>query len=335
MKKVLIIFGGNSSEHYVSCKSAKSIIKNIDRRFFSYEVVGIDFDNNWYKFNDNLKYLEKGNWKEANILKIDNIVDYIKEFDVVFPITHGTNGEDGKLQGMLELFDIPFVGCNTISSAIGMDKAISKLILEKLDIPVVPYIIIKDNYNVEDILNQFSLPLIVKPANGGSSIGISMVSKKGELIKAIKEAKKYDDKIIIEKFIKVRELEVAILEDKNNLICSNPGEINSANEFYDYDAKYVNDNSYTLLPSDIPSEVIDRIKGYACRLFHTISCSNYARVDFFYDDDTKDVFLNEINTIPGFTTISMFPKLMENEKISYTDLITILINNAQIKKKGL
>lgn len=328
MKKVLILFGGNSSEHYVSCKSCKSIIENIDEKLFSYEVVGIDFDGSWYLFNDDLSYLENGNWKEADVTIIENVFNYVKRFDTVFPIIHGSYGEDGKLQGMLDVLGVKYCSCNTISSAIGMDKAITKLILERLNIPVVPYTVITDNYNVDDILNELSLPLIVKPANGGSSIGISMVNKKRKLIKAIKEAKKYDDKILIEKFIKARELEVAVLEDEDGLICSNPGEIKSANEFYDYDVKYINNKSYTVLPSDIPNEVIDKIKNYACNLFCTIGCSNYARVDFFYDDNTRNVFLNEINTIPGFTNISMFPKLMENEGISYTDLITKIINNA-------
>ena len=260
IKKVLIIFGGNSSEHYVSCKSAKSIIENIDKKLFKYEAVGIDFDNTWYKFSDNLDYLENGNWKEANILKVDNIVSFIKEFDVVFPITHGTSGEDGRLQGMLELFDIPFVGCKTLASSIGMDKGMSKVIFDSLNIDQVPYVVIGDDYKINNIMEKLNFPVIIKPANGGSSIGISKANDKKELIKAIKEAKKYDKKIIIEKFIKARELECSVLENKGNILCSNPGEIKSANEFYDYDAKYVNDSSYTTIPDDIPLDVVNKIK---------------------------------------------------------------------------
>ena len=173
IKKVLIIFGGNSSEHYVSCKSAKSIIENIDKKLFKYEAVGIDFDNTWYKFSDNLDYLENGNWKEANILKVDNIVSFIKEFDVVFPITHGTSGEDGRLQGMLELFDIPFVGCKTLASSIGMDKGMSKVIFDSLNIDQVPYVVIGDDYKINNIMEKLNFPVIIKPANGGSSIGTS------------------------------------------------------------------------------------------------------------------------------------------------------------------
>lgn len=328
MKKVLILFGGNSSEHYVSCKSAESIIENIDKKLFKVEVVGIDFDNTWYKFSDDLSYLKNGNWKEANILKIDNIIKYIKEFDVVFPITHGTNGEDGKLQGMLELFNIPFVGCKTLASGIGMDKGVSKVMFDKLGISQVPYLAINESYKINDIIEQIEFPVIVKPANGGSSIGINKANDKKELVRAIKEAKKYDKKIIIEKFIKARELEVAVLENNGNILCSNPGEIKSANEFYDYDAKYVNSKSTTIIPDDIPLSIVDKIKEYAKKIFKGLNCNGYARVDFFYDEKSEEIYINEINTIPGFTSISMYPKLIESIGINYTDLITILINNS-------
>lgn len=312
----------------MSCKSAKSIIQNIDKRMFNYEVAGITHDNKWYKFNDDLSYLDYGDWQESNVLEIDNIISYLKTFDVVFPINHGTNGEDGKLQGMLELFDIKFVGCDTLSSAIGMDKAVSKIVFENLNIPQVPYLIIKEKQKIEDIINELGFPLIIKPANGGSSIGISKASSKRELIKGIKEAKKYDKKVVVEKFVKARELEVAVLEDDKNLICSSPGEINSANEFYDYDAKYVNEKSYTTIPDDLPIDIVRRIKEYAIKIFIGLECKGYARIDFFYDEENNEVYINEINTLPGFTSISMYPKLMESEGISYKDLITILINNA-------
>lgn len=328
IKKVLILFGGKSTEHYVSCKSCKSIIENIDKKLFEYEVVGIDFDNTWYKFSDDLSYLEKGNWKDANILKIDNIIKYLKEFDVVFPITHGNNAEDGKLQGLLELFNVKFVGCKTLSSSIGMDKVISKVIFDSLNINQVPYLVINEEYSISDIIKKLQFPVIVKPANGGSSIGISKADNKKELIKAIKEAKKYDDKVIIEKFIIARELECAVLENKKDIICSNPGEIKSANEFYDYDAKYVNETSYTTIPNDLKEDVVNKIKDYSKKIFKTLNCSGYARIDFFYDEENEKIYINEINTIPGFTSISMYPKLIESIGITYTDLITILINAA-------
>ena len=328
MKKVLVIFGGNSYEHYVSCKSAKSIVENMDQKLFNYELVGIHFDNKWYQFNDELSYLENGRWRDANVHLIDNIVEYIKQFDVVFPMIHGYSGEDGKLQGMLELFDIPFVGCHTLSSAIGMDKEMAKILFEHLGIPQVPYLVLDEENEVEKLLG---FPVIVKPANGGSSIGIAKADNKRQLKKAIKEAKKYDAKIIIEKYIDARELECAILEKKGHIICSNLGEIKSANELYDYNAKYVNEESYTTIPNDLKESVVKQIKKYAERVFLGLNCSGYARIDFFYDEENEAIYINEINTIPGFTSISMYPKLMEHEGVSYKELITILINHAIAK----
>lgn len=328
IKKVLILFGGASTEHYISCISAKGIYQNIDKKLFDVKTVGIDFNGDWYLFNDDLSYLENRNWKESKITKIDNIPNYLKNFDVIFPITHGTIGEDGKLQGMLDLFDIKYVGCDTLSSAICMDKGIFKILVDGLGLRQVPYLIINDGNKVNDIVEKIDFPIIVKPANGGSSIGINKANNKKELIKAIKEAKKYDKKVVIEKFIKARELEVAVLQNGKKLICSLPGEINSANEFYDYDAKYANEKSYTTIPDDLSEEVIDKLKEHAVSLFTNLGLKGYARIDFFYGEETNEIYINEVNTIPGFTSISMYPKLMENEGISYTDLITILVNNA-------
>lgn len=328
IKKVLILFGGNSSEHYISCKSCVSVLKNIDRKKYDIEVAGISKNNIWYKFSDDLFYLEDGSWKDSNILEIDNIINYLRKFDVVFPVMHGTNAEDGRMQGFLDLFDIKYVGCKTLSSALLMDKAITKLILKSLDIPSVPFKVIKDNYEICDLIENIKFPMIVKPSNGGSSIGISKVNNKKELIKAIKLAKKYDDKLLVEKFISARELEVAVLKDNKNIICSNPGEIKSANEFYDYDAKYDNKDSYTLIPNDLPEDILKKIKEYSLRLFKSLDCFGLSRIDFFYDEENNALYLNEANTMPGFTTISMYPKLIESIGIEYKDLISILIDNS-------
>lgn len=328
IKKVLILFGGNSSEHYISCKSCVSVLKNIDRKKYDIEVAGISKNNIWYKFSDDLFYLEDGSWKDSNILEIDNIINYLRKFDVVFSVMHGTNAEDGRMQGFLDLFDIKYVGCKTLSSALLMDKAITKLILKSLDIPSVPFKVIKDNYEICDLIENIKFPMIVKPSNGGSSIGISKVNNKKELIKAIKLAKKYDDKLLVEKFINARELEVAVLKDNKNIICSNPGEIKSANEFYDYDAKYDNKDSYTLIPNDLPEDILKKIKEYSLRLFKSLDCFGLSRIDFFYDEENNALYLNEANTMPGFTTISMYPKLIESIGIEYKDLISILIDNS-------
>ena len=328
IKKVLILFGGNSTEHYISCLSCKSVIENVDKKSFDVKVVGIDFDNEWYLFDDDLSYLSNRNWKESKIIKIDNIIKYIKNFDVIFPIVHGNTTEDGKLQGMFDLFNIKYVGSNTLSSAVCMDKGIFKILIDGLGLKQVPYIVINDNYKINGIVEKISFPLIVKPANGGSSIGINKANNKKELITAIKEAKKYDKKVIIEKFIKARELEVAILKYSKKIICSSPGEINSANDFYDYDAKYANEKSYPTIPDDLKKGVVDKLKQYAINIFNNLDLNGYARIDFFYDEEKEEIYINEVNTIPGFTSISMYPKLMKHEGIDYANLITILINNA-------
>ena len=326
MKKVLILFGGNSTEHFVSCKSAKSIVENIDTKLFSYELAGISLDNEWYKFNDDLSLLESGKWLSGKVFKIDNIVEYLRRFDVVFPITHGNNGEDGKLQGFLDLFDIRYVGSKTTGSVVGFDKSLSKLVFSYLNIPQVPYMVVDDDYSIKNIINKLGFPMIVKPCCGGSSIGINKANNKKELLRAIKNSFKYDNKIIIEKFITCRELECAVLGNKD-LIISDLGEIKSCNSFYDYDAKYVQ-KSETTIPNDLSIDVTDKIKEYACKIFRYMHIKDYARIDFFYDVSNDSIYVNEINTIPGFNTISMFPKLIENEGIDYKDLISILINNS-------
>lgn len=325
IKKVLIIFGGNSSEHIISCKSAKSIALNIDNALFNYKLVGIDFSNTWYQYEDDINYIDY-HWTYRKIKKVGNIIDYLKEFDVIFPIIHGTNGEDGKLQGLFDMFNIKYVGCDTLTSSILMDKDISKLIFKSLGINQVPSITINDSYDIKSIINNLSFPIIVKPSNGGSSIGINQVYNKKELKKAIKEALKYDSKIIIEKYLKVRELEIAILKTNKETVISKPGEIKSANEFYDYNAKYENNKSYTYIPNDLDDGVLKIINDYCKLLIDKLNIKGLSRIDFFLDKD-NNVYLNEINTIPGFTDISMYPKLIENSGINYKDLITKIINN--------
>ena len=324
MTKVLIIFGGNSPEHDISCMSAKSVINNIDLKLFDIKVCGISKDNIWYEYNDKYENLDKS-WLNKNIKKIDNIIEFLKQFDVVFPLIHGSNGEDGKLQGLFDLFDIKYVGSKTLTSSIGMDKEMSKILFEHLNIKQVPYIVINDDYDLRDIEEQVNFPVIVKPANGGSSIGIKRANNKKELKKAINEALKYDKKVIIEEFIKARELEIAILKDKNKVIISDIGEIVPSNDFYDFKAKYKS-NSKLIIPATINEETKNKIIDYAIKIFKNINAENYSRIDFFLENN--EIYINEINTIPGFTEISMYPKLMVNMGITYKDLITKLIKNA-------
>lgn len=325
MLKVLLIFGGNSTENEISRKSAKSIIQNIDEDKYSLTSVYINKFNKWYYFND-LINIDNDSWIKDN-LEIKNIIEFINKFDIVFPIIHGQNGEDGKLQGMLELFNVPFVGCKTTSSAIGMDKAFSKMIFSYLNIKQTPFIIINsNNYNYLKIIKKLKFPMIVKPANGGSSIGITKAKNNIELIKAIKIAAKYDKKIIIEEFIKARELECAVLQTKNKLITS-IGEILNNNKFYDYNSKYINETKTTTKPI-ISKKLKKKIEDISKKVFTFLDCKGLSRIDFLYDETNDILYLNEINTLPGFTEISMFPKLLISENITYKNLISIIIENS-------
>lgn len=321
MKKVLLLFGGNSFEHEVSCNSAKSILKNYDKTKFQFIPVLIDKNNEWYIYTGDPNSIT--DIDKTGLIKIDNIINYLKKYDIIFPIIHGYGGEDGKLQGMLELFNIKYVGCNTLTSAIGMDKEISKILFTHLGIPVVPYMVIENTKNINEIERFFKYPIIIKPCNCGSSIGLSLANNKKELKEGIIEALKYDNKVLIEKYIKGRELECAILEHKG-LIISDIGEILNENKIYDYNAKYIKKID-TTIPTDIPKEIKKQIQYYSKKVFKFLKCKNLTRIDFFYDEKSNKVYLNEINTLPGFTEISMYPKLIMNKKISYKDLITYLI----------
>lgn len=328
MKKVLLLFGGNSPEHHISCLSAKTIIENIDLTKYNLTTVGIDKNNNFYIFNDKLSYLKNNNWLQSeSIVLIPNIINYLLQFDIVFPITHGGTGEDGKLQGLLDFFKIKYVGCQTLTSAVLMNKKVAKLIFKQLNIPQIPYLAITyPKYSIKKIIETLGFPLIIKPANGGSSIGINKANNKKELITAIEIARNYDNTIIIEKFIKARELECSVLEEKKRII-STIGEIIPANEFYDYQAKYEDNKSKIIIPAKLPRKVITTIKNYTKKAFIEIDGKGYARVDYLYDEDNNQIYLNEINTIPGFTEISMFSQLLKFDGINLTNVITILLEN--------
>ena len=331
MKKIKlgIIYGGLSTEHEVSINSAKSIIDNIDKDKYEIYKIYIDKKGNWYK-EDN---------------KIDNVFDYLRNLDVIFPILHGLYGEDGTIEGLFELLGVPYVGCNVLSSSICMDKIYTKMILDKIGIDTAKYIYVKkvkDKYiyinntfeekelSLEEISllveDSLSFPVFVKPSRSGSSIGINKAHNKEELIKYIKYASGFDSKILIEENIIGRELECAILG--NALVEASPiGEILPKGEFYSYNAKYI-DDSETLIPNDIDKIVYDKIRSIAVKAYKALDCRGLSRVDFFLEKDTNRIILNEINTMPGFTTISMYPKLWESIGISYKELLDKLINLA-------
>ena len=320
MKSVLILFGGNSSEHEISCKSALNVIDNIDIDLFNLYIIGIDKNGNWIECNkDNII---KKDW--YNLKPIDNIKDYFKKIDIVFPIMHGKFGEDGKIQGMLDLFNIKYVGCKSVASMIGMDKNLSKIFFKSINIPQIPYL--KYDNNIEEI-EKLGYPLIVKPCNGGSSIGISKANNKKELKKAIKFAGIYDKNIIVEKFITAKEFECAVLEDKK-IVVSNVGEIKYNNDFYDYEDKYIN-KVELIIPANMEEELREKIRFYSKKVFTELNCNGMCRVDFLYDNENNKLYLNEINTIPGFTDISMYPMLLKDSGYSYKKLIKALILNAK------
>ncbi len=322
MKKILVLFGGNSYEYYISCLSAKTILENIDRKKYHVTAVGITKDNNWYIYNDNLELLTK-DWTKGKITKITNITDYLKQFDKVFPIMHGNPLENGNLQGMLNILNIKYVGTDLLGSIIGYDKDLTKIICEKHNIPQVPYITLHDNKPLKKIAIDY--PVIIKPAKCGSSIGINIASNLKELNNYIKEAFKYDNKVIIEKFIKARELECAVLEDKK-LHVSPVGEIKSANTFYDYEAKYEKDSDL-LIPAPITKELTKQIQDLSLKIFKVLELKNLSRIDFLYDYNNDTLYFNEVNTMPGFTNISMYPLLFKEKGIPIKDLITKLIEN--------
>ena len=322
MKKILVLFGGNSFEHYISCLSAKTVLENIDRKRYDVTAAGITKDNNWYIFNDKLDILTK-DFTKGKVTKIDNVIAFLREFDKVFPIMHGNPIENGNLQGLFNMFDIKYVGTDLLGSIIGYDKDITKNICEKYDIPQVPYITITENKPIKKI--DIPFPVIIKPAKCGSSIGINTANNIKELNKCIKDAFKYDNKVIIEKFIKSRELECAVLEDKK-LKVSTVGEIKSANTFYDYEAKYEKD-SELLIPAPIDKKIIKEIQDLALKIFKILELKDLSRIDFLYDYNNEVLYFNEVNTMPGFTKISMYPMLFKEQGIEIKELITKLIEN--------
>lgn len=348
---VLVIGGGVSPEHTVSVVSSSSVAKNLDREKYNVHVVGIGKEKGeWRYYGDTKFYTDKGTidshvlndkgWKPVVISPgTDDVFMYMDgeqlisfDVDVVFPVVHGENCEDGTLQGLIEDLGFPIVGCNTLSSALCMDKDLTKIIAKYNSIPVVPWLSYtkRDKLDVEHIVKELGLPLFVKPSAAGSSVGISKVKDKTEIKKAVEEAFKYSDLVIIEKGINAKEIEFAVLGKwDRDVKVSIPGEIVPLREFYTYEAKYVDAKGADLLvPADIDEATKAKIAAYARNVFKVLRCSGMSRTDFFVDRDTKAIYFNEINTIPGFTTISMYPRLWNESGLSYSKLLDELITIA-------
>ena len=351
MKKIKlgVIFGGVSSEHDISKVSGTSIISNLNKEKYDILPIYIDKNGNWYTYEkdiNDIQILDINSDISKDIKPILNIGEILKSLDVVFPVLHGLGGEDGSIQGMFELFNVPYVGCGILASSIGMDKAYTKIIFEKAGIKQAKYeyirkfnndyIYVDKEFNEEilsidevsqKINNNLKYPMFIKPSNSGSSVGINKATNIQELKSAIEYASKFDKKILIEEGIIGKEVECAVLGNEE-VISSCVGEIKPAEEFYTFDAKYKNQESKVLIPADISDKISDEIRKLAIKAFKAIDGKGLSRVDFFANEEKNEIYINEINTLPGFTTISMYPKLFEQVGIKYTDLLDKLINLA-------
>ena len=355
-----VVFGGKSGEHEVSIESAKSVIEALDRNKYDVMPIAIDKQGRWSAGERALRVLE-GGWAtlqaprtNGNVVTEENegddvftdsapeqglqtgqpsvIPEHVMEsIDVLFPVLHGSYGEDGTVQGMFELLNVPYVGAGVAASSVGMDKVLMKRMFAAVGLPQVDYVYCTRNEWETDpstvtkrVEERLGYPCFVKPANLGSSVGISKAKSQAELCKAIDLAAKYDRKIIIEQGVNVREVEVAVLGNDAPK-ASVPGEVIPSNEFYDYRAKYLDGESTLMIPAPISDELTEEIRRLAIQAYKAIDCSGLARVDFFVEQDTKRVLLNEINTMPGFTKFSMYPKLWEATGVAYSELIDKLL----------
>jgi len=337
--KIGVIFGGKSGEHDVSLMSASNVIEVMDKNKYDIVKIGITKIGKWMIYTGDVLNIKDGSWEkdEENLIYEFSLFDHpmITPIDVFFPILHGPNGEDGTVQGLLKIIGKPFVGCGVLASSVGMDKVYSKILFENAGIPIGNYMPLtiaqwnanRDEMNIK-IEEKLEYPFFVKPANMGSSVGISKVHNRDEMITGLEEAFTYDCKLILEKAIDCREVECAVLGNQNPK-ASVLGEIIPSQEFYDYQAKYTDgDKSVLIIPAKLDHDTTEKIRDYAVKAFTSINGRGLSRVDFFIEKGTDKIFINEINTLPGFTNISMYPKLWEKTGISYEELIEKLIQFA-------
>lgn len=351
MKKlsVCVLFGGISPEHEVSLRSAESVLNNMDAEKYNIFPVGITKEGDWILYGGNdYSEIPSGEWKNhpgnrraaispvrgQGLLSFEGDCVVRERIDVVFPVLHGENGEDGAMQGLLQMAGIPYVGPHVSASAVSMDKTLTKLVADNAGIPQADWLLVRDSdleCHMDAILNQleqkFSYPMFVKPAGTGSSVGVSKVANREDLSKALLGAGVYDTKILVEEFIHGREIEVAVMGNESP-VASVCGEIDSGAEFYDYDSKYITDTSTAYIPARIPEDVAEQVREAAVRVYSAIGCQGLSRVDFFVTYEENRVVFNEINTLPGFTSISMYPKLFGASGIPYDKLIDELLRLA-------
>jgi D-alanine-D-alanine ligase len=348
--RVAVIFGGQSGEHDVSLRSAQTVLAALDDDRFEAVPVGVTRDGQWLTGTDPMAQLTASSplfalegpaEPDSETLEIamsstsQNLpIGLGADIDVVFPVLHGPMGEDGTVQGLLELAGIPFVGSGVLGSALAMDKAMAKMVLQQHGIPQAPWLLVnrseweRDSGNIaEKIGNELGYPCFIKPANMGSSVGVTKVHNPTELGAAMDLAGRLDRRIVAEKGLRVRELEISVLGN-DNPVASVVGEVVSVNEFYDYSAKYVEEGSELLVPADIPDDVQREIQRVAVDAFIALDLAGLARADFFLDLDTGQVLLNEVNTMPGFTSISMYPRLWEASGVTLPELVERLLQLA-------
>lgn len=352
MIKLGVIFGGMSTEHDVSIASGTSVIQNLDKQKYKIYPIYIDQSGNWYEYIKPVNEITRLAVGEqiTEIMPISNVIEYLKGIDVAFPVLHGLYGEDGTIQGMLELLKIPYVGCRVLGSSICMDKVYTKMVFEKARIPQAKFIYIKaiqkegktvfqyvDNEfkeqelsisEIAKIINEtIHFPVFVKPSNSGSSVGVHKATNQQELQSALLDASIYDTKILLEEEIEGREVECAVLGNEE-VKATCVGEVLSAEDFYTFEAKYQNAASRTVIPAKIEEEKLKEIQTLAIKAFKAVDGKGLSRVDFFIRKSDNQVYINEINTMPGFTQISMYPQLWEASGLSYTKLLDELIRIA-------
>ena len=333
--RIGVLFGGRSGEHEVSLLSAQSVLAAIDQDRYHIIPIGIDRAGRWFSAGDPLQTLMAGGAAPPHAPRWPRPED-LADIDVILPVLHGTYGEDGAVQGLLELADIPYVGCGVLASALAMDKAASKMLFQAHGLPQTPWQVVQregweayPQAELARVESALSYPMFTKPANLGSSVGIRRVADRTELRQGIEEAALYDRKIVIEQAVaNAREIEVSVLGN-DAPSASVPGEIAPSNEFYDYAAKYLDGASRELIPAPISAAQTRTVRELAIRAFRAIDGSGLARVDFLVDRESGEIFLNEINTIPGFTSISMYPKLWEASGLPYPCLLDRLIELAR------
>jgi D-alanine-D-alanine ligase len=350
--RVGVIFGGRSGEHEVSIVSAESVISALNKDKYEVIPIGITKSGKWIAGESAIETLRSGSKvslpKSEKIITPDpnnkglvsvaqngSVKNEILGLDVLLPIIHGPYGEDGTLQGLLELADIPYVGAGVLASSVAMDKVVSKRLFIQAGLPALPAVsFLRSEWKTnktEILLNikkALKFPIFVKPANLGSSVGIGLANSQKELISAILEASRYDRKLLVEQGLKnPTEIEISVLGNDNPEV-SVPGEIIPSNEFYDYDAKYISEKSKAVIPAKLSKSVLNKINKMAIEAYTTIDCSGMARVDFLIDKVTDKIYLNEVNTIPGFTSISMYPKLWDATGLPYSKLLDKLIKLA-------